>query len=397
MVHEALANTNEFTRSIRSYVIGKTTKAPKVDREGIQKVGQWIDDGWHSLLANYPDEHWERWPKEDYTERIAYESSVLKDKGVLDYFYITGDFVRWAKSDLPLPKRMPDGTLYFPPKERKTPIRVGLGRGSAAGSLISYLIGITAIDPIPHKLLFERFMNPDREGYPDIDIDFESGGRDLVKEYLRIVYGHDHVADIIAYQTFAPRVTIKEIGMVYDIDYGRLETVTKSIGDTERGLEKIAEQNEDVAAFKRDFPKPWEDMTRLEDQILRDTRHAGGVVITPKPTNWYVPTQIGSDEETIVTAWADRVEFPIMSNYGFLKWDILGVNSLDKQQICVDLIKQYYDDVIEPNELAGLRNPYEVEQDVIDAFVKGSDDRYLPVPGPGHHAASPAHQARQRS
>ena len=138
--------------------------------------------------------------------------------------------------------------------ERKKPIRVGLGRGSAAGCLISYLIGITAIDPIPHKLMFERFMNPDREGYPDIDIDFESGGRDLVKEYLRIVYGHDHVADIIAYQTFAPRVTIKEVGAVYEIDFGRLNVVTDSIGDIERGLEKIAEQNEDVAALKRDFP-----------------------------------------------------------------------------------------------------------------------------------------------
>ena len=371
VVDEALDNTAEFARSVRWYVISKNTKPPKVQPEQVEQVGQWIDEGWQHLLNSYPEDHWEKWSKEDYVERINYESSVLKEKGVLDYFYITADFVRWAKSDLPLPVRMPDGALYFPPNERKKPIRVGLGRGSAAGCLISYLIGITAIDPISHKLMFERFMNPDREGYPDIDIDFESGGRDLVKEYLRIVYGHDHVADIIAYQTFAPRVTIKEVGSVYEIDFGRLKEVTDSINDTERGLEKIAEQNERVAKLKKDFPRAWQDMTRLESQILRDTRHAGGVVITPKPINHYIPTQTGSDDETIVTAWSDRIGFPIMSNYGFLKWDILGVNSLDKQQICVDLIEEYYNERVEPNEIPALRDPYAVENEVIDGFVKG--------------------------
>ena len=352
-------------------MIGKTTKAPKVEADSTWIVSEWADEGWQKMLDTYPASHWERWSVDDYEERRAFEWGVLKEKGVLDYFYITADFVRWAKSDLPLPERMPDGSLFFPPGQRKKPIRVGLGRGSAAGCLISYLIGITAIDPIPHKLMFERFMNPDREGYPDIDIDFESGGRDLVKEYLRLVYGHDHVADYIAYQTFAPRATIKEIGAVYDIDYGRLNTVTETIGDTERGLEKIAEQNEDVAAFKRDFPLPWKDMLRLEGQILRDTRHAAGIMITPREVNWYAPTQTGSDQETIVTAWSDRIEFPIMSNYGFLKWDILGVNSLDRQQMCVDLIKEYYGETVEPNDLSALRNPYDTEQEVIDGFVKG--------------------------
>ena len=371
VVREALANTHEFARQVHWYVIGKEAKPPHVEIDAAAQVGEWMDDGWHQLLANYPDSHWERWPKEEYVERMQYEFGVLEEKGVLDYFYITGDFVRWAKSDLPLPERMPDGSLYFPPGERKKPIRVGLGRGSAAGCLISYLIGITAIDPIPHKLLFERFMNPDREGYPDIDIDFATNGRDLVKEYLRVVYGHDHVADIIAYQTFAPRVTIKDVGAAFDIDYGRLNTITESIGDLERGLEKIAVDNELVAGFKRDFPNAWEDMCHLQDQILRDTKHAGGVVITPRETNWYIPTQTGSDQETIVTAWADRVEFPIMSNYGFLKWDILGVNSLDKQDLCVELIERYYGEQVEPNELPALRNPYEVDEDVMEAFVKG--------------------------
>jgi len=371
VVKEALANTKEFAHQIHWYAIGKTSKPPKVEIDAAAQVGEWMDDGWHQLLINYPDSHWKQWPQEDYIERMQYEFGVLEEKGVLDYFYITGDFVRWAKSNLPLPERMPDGALYFPPNESKKPIRVGLGRGSAAGCLISYLIGITSIDPIPHKLLFERFMNPDREGYPDIDIDFASDGRDLVKEYLRVKYGKDHVSDIIAYQTWAPRVTIKEVGVVYDIEFGRLNRITESIGDTERGLEKIAADNELVHELKRDFPDAWQDMTRLEGQILRDTRHAGGVVITPRPTNDYIPTQTGSDEETIVTAWSDRIEFPIMSNYGFLKWDILGVTSLDKQQMAVDLIEQHYGERIEPNELSCLRDPYDVNGKVMDAFIKG--------------------------
>jgi len=371
VVTEALANTSDFARQVKWYVIGKTTKAPKVDADVLWILSEWMDEGWQKMLDTYPASHWEKWPQDLYEEQRAFEWGVFKEKGVTDYFYIVGDFVRWAKSTLPLPVRMPDGTLYYPEGESKKPIRVGLGRGSAAGCLISKLIGITAIDPISHKLSFERFMNPDREGYPDIDIDIASGGRDLVKEYLRIVYGHDRVADIIAYQTFAPRITIRDIGAVYEVDYVKINEITESIGDTERGLEKIAENNELVAKFKRDFPKPWRDMCRLEHQILRDTRHAGGMVILPKETNWFVPTQTGSDQETIVTAWADRIEFPIMSNYGFLKFDILGVNSLDKQDYAVELIRQHYGEVVEPNDLPPLRDPYDVEGPVMDAFVKG--------------------------
>lgn len=371
IVREALANTHEFARQVRWYIITKKPKPPRVDIDAETVVRQWCEEGLDRLFKEYPQDHWQQWSKQTYRERFEYEWGVLKEKGVLDYFYITGDKVRWAKSDLPLPVKMPDGELWFPPYQKKKPIRVGLGRGSAAGCLISYLIGITAIDPIPHKLLFERFMNPDREGYPDIDIDFESAGRDLVKEYDRIVYGYDHVADICAYQTFAPRVTISEIGNVYEIDKGRLKTVTDSIGDTERGLKKIAQDNELVAKLRDDFPEPWEVMTNMEGQILRDTRHAAGIVITPEPTNWYIPTQTGSDQETIVTAWSDRIEFPILSNYGFLKWDLLGVTSLDKQQYCVDLIEQHYGEHVEPNDLPCLRDPYDIEGKVMDAFGMG--------------------------
>jgi DNA polymerase-3 subunit alpha len=398
IVLEAMANTHEFTKQFNWYVVGKSTKAPEVDVDADEVVNEWVSEGWGNLLAKYPEEHWEDWPQDVYAERIDYEYGVLRDKGVLPYFYIVGDFVRWAKSTKGLPALDRHGKVRTDAhgnaiyEGTKRPIRVGLGRGSAAGSLVSYLIGITAIDPIPHKLLFERFLNPDRVGYPDIDMDFETeltvittedgrslDGRECIKEYLKRVYGHDHVVDIIAYQTFAPRVAIRDVCAVYEIGYQHVGMITESIGDTERGLERIAngipdkdiEPNYLVANLRKDHPDIWEVLLNIEDQILRDTRHAGGVVITPKPTTHYMPTQLGADEETLVTAWADRADFPIMADYGFLKYDILGVRSLSKHQVAMEYVERYYDEQFEPNELPALRDPKAVDQAVIDIFVNG--------------------------
>jgi DNA-directed DNA polymerase III PolC len=284
------------------------------------------------------------------------------------------------------------GKLFFPKNKRKRPIRVGPARGSAAGSLIIYEIGITSVDPIPYKLLFERFLNPDRVGWPDIDIDFETDltvlttdddreldGRDAVKEFLKITQGHDHVADIIAYQTFAPRRTIKDIGAVFDINYKYLEDITKSIGDTERGLEKIANGNPDkdvdpnelVADLREKHSEAWGVMLKVEDQVFHDTRHAAGLVITPKPINYYMPTQIAVDEETVVTAWSDRAEFPVVSDYGFMKYDILGVKSLAKQELSRQLIQEYYDEDFEPNDLSIMYDPDSADRKVLNGFVQG--------------------------
>lgn len=406
IVLEAMGNTYDFARDVRWYVIGKTTKAPKVDVDAKVEVKDWVDEGWKEILGSYPKDHWKEWLKQDYIDRYTSEFKVLEEKGVLPYFYIVGDFVRWAKSTKGLPKLGRNGKVqrdqrgHIVYEGKKRPIRVGLGRGSAAGSLVSYLIGITAIDPIPHKLLFERFLNPDRVGYPDIDMDFETelpvieifyvdddgekksywlDGRECVKEYLKRMYGHDHVVDIIAYQTFAPRAAIKEVGAVYDLDYKYLNNITESIGDTDRGLERLAngipdkniEPNKLLAELRENHEEVWDVLLKIEDQILRDTRHAGGVVITPKPTNWYIPTQIAADEKTTVTAWADRADFPVMSDYGFLKYDILGVKSLAKQEIACQLIREHYDIEFEPNDLPALRDPLDVEQEVIDLFVGG--------------------------
>jgi DNA polymerase-3 subunit alpha len=400
LVKESLANTSEFAKSIRWFVIGKATKAPKVEVDAEVEVRKWVDEGWHKKLKTYPKSHWARWSKDIYEQRREMEWNVLVSKGVIDYFYIVGDFVRWAKSTHGLPKIDRNGKLRKDSHGNqiydgtKRPIRVGLGRGSAAGCLISHDIGITAIDPISHKLKFERFLNPDRVGYPDIDMDFETGdtiiiikdddgkerhldGRDSIKEYCKRMHGADHVADIIAYQTFAPRAVIKEVGAALDIPYAVLHNVTESIGETERDLRKIISGkkeeagNDIVKKFSEDYPEAWKHILRLENQILRDTRHAGGIVITPRKTNHFMPTQLGVDEITTVTAWADRADFPVVSDNGFLKYDLLGVKALLKQELCVQFIKNHYNIEVEPNNLPFLRDPYDIDQNVMDAFTNG--------------------------
>ena len=398
IVLEAMANTVEFVKQVKWYTIGKATKTPKVNVNAEVVVRRWIEEGADKKLRNYPSDHWKKWSEDEYQERREYEFDVLQSKNVLPFFYIIGDVIRWAKSTKGLPKldrngkvrrsRITGEILY---EGIKRPIRVGLGRGSAAGCLVSHDIGITAIDPIPHKLLFERFLNKDRADYPDIDLDFETelpvikveerwlDGRDSVKEYCRRIYGHDHVVDIIAYQTFAPRVVIKEVGAVFDLEYPYLNKITESIGDTERGLEKIANGNPDkgiepniiLSEFRAEYPEIWDVLMKLEDQILRDTRHAGGILITTKPTNHYVPTQTASDGETTVTAFSDRAEHPILSEYGLLKYDYLGVKSLAKQEIACHLIKEHYGEEFEPNDLPALRDPSAVDQKVMDIFVNG--------------------------
>ena len=373
IVLESLSNTRDFFKSIQFYVVGKAKKLPKVD-EGVAEraMKEWIEEGFKRLWEAYPKEHWDKYPMDTYLDRKNMEFDVLKKKGVLDYFYITADFVRWARSDLPMPTRANDGSLVFD-GPRKKPIRVGLGRGSAAGCLISYLIGITNIDPITWGLLFERFLNPDRVGMPDIDIDFMGGdeGRELVKQYLRVRWGHDHVADIIAFSTFAPRAVIEAVTHTQDADFRYVKKVKESIGETERNLSKIAAMNPEVSKMAEDHPDWWKHMLRLEDQRKGETKHAGGVLITDRPVTDYMPTQKGNDDISTVTAWADTADFPVISDYGFVKWDILGVKGLDKQQLCVDYIKEHYGEDVEPNMLAALRDPHEGDQRVLDAFVHG--------------------------
>lgn len=371
IVREALANTRDFMQSFKPWQFGKTLKLPHVNVDAKTVLWGWVQEGFDRIKEEYPAEHWKRFPYEDYERRCQEEWDVLVEKDVLDYFYIVADFMRWARSDKPLPVRV-GKKLYFPDGKKKRPIRCNL-RGSAAGCLISYLIGISVVDPIGHELLFERFLNPDREGMPDIDIDLEAGehGRDLGKEYFRVVYGRNNVADVIAYQTFGPRAVLAAVGTTQEVDRNKLKAATESIGDTERGLEKIAAKNPLVARIKKEEPYTWEQSLRLESQIKNDSRHASAIIVTDRPiTETGMAIQTSGDRQTIITAWSDRVEFPIVSNYGWQKFDLLGVDSLNKQSLAVEFIWEFYGKRVNLDKLPAMRDPKAVDPKVMEGFKK---------------------------
>src|SRR4029079_8833538 len=195
------------------------------------------------------------------------EVAVLKEKGVLDYFVMVGEITPWRK---------------------KQGIRVGLGRGSAAGCLVSYLIGITQIDPIAYGLLFERFLNPDRKGLPDIDLDFQSDRRGEVKDdFIKPRYGADHVADIITHTTFQPKKVLQDLCRVFDdqISYAEAMLVTNTIeirqDDEETTLEELVPINDKLKEFSTKYPEIWKHALRLEGQVANAGKHAAGIIITP--------------------------------------------------------------------------------------------------------------------
>jgi DNA polymerase-3 subunit alpha len=369
VVDQALANTQDFFRSFKPWQFGQNLKLPHVEVDAKSAVWKWVQEGIERIKEQYPAEHWKRFPWETYETRIQEEWDVLVEKDVLAYFWIVGDIMRWARSSQPLPVKIGKRVL-FPKGKRKKPIRCNL-RGSAAGCIISYLIGISTVDPIGHDLLFERFLNADREGMPDIDIDLESGeeGRDLVLEYARIMYGRDHVASVIAYQTFAPRAVLKAVADTQEVDFKRTQEAVDSIGETERDLEKLVLKNAVLAKYKKDFAYVWEEALRLEDQIKNDSRHASAIIITDKPvTESGMAIQTASDRESIITAWADRVEFPVISSYGWQKFDFLGVNSLNKQTLALEFVERFYGVKLDLDNLPVMRDPKLADPKVMQGF-----------------------------
>ncbi len=240
-------------------------------------------------------------------ERLKYELSIIKELKYPSYFLIVQDLVNWAKE-----KR----------------IVVGPGRGSAAGSLVSYVLGITNVDPIKHGLIFERFLNPGRtSGLPDIDLDFTDRRRDEVIDYVAEKYGRDKVAQIITFGTMASRAVIRDVGRVLDYPYSYCDKMAKMIPfgfNLEKALKKVDEfkeiyQEDEKARRLVDIAK------KLEGVIRHASTHACGVVISPDSLLNYVPLQRPTqNEKTIVTQY----EMHSIESLGLLKMDFLGLKNL---------------------------------------------------------------------
>lgn len=242
----------------------------------------------------------------EVTQRLEYELSVIKKTHFASYFLIVWDLVNWAKTN---------------------GIVVGPGRGSAAGSLIAYLLNITNLDPIKYNLLFERFLNPERISPPDIDMDFTDTRRDEVIAYAKRRYGHDHVAQIITFGTLASRAGIRDVGRSMGVPYAFCDRLAKMIPFNMSLEESLEEVSEFRNLYDTD-PKAKEliDLAmKLEGVARHASTHACGVVIAPYPLTQYTPLQYASaDDKSIVTQY----EMHAVEDLGLLKMDFLGLKNL---------------------------------------------------------------------
>lgn len=253
-----------------------------------------------------------------YIERLKYELGVIHQMGFDDYFLIVWDYVRYAKV---------------------SGIQVGPGRGSAAGSLVAYVLGITNIDPIQYDLLFERFLNPERVSMPDIDIDFQDDRRDEVVDYVIKKYGHDHVAQIVTFNTYGPRVAIKDIGKVMKIPLARLELIAKLIPTGPKNKKSITQMYQTSAQFQslinQDILlKKIIGATSVIEYLPRNiSTHAAGIVLSRESLQDVVPLIYGPTGTLMTQYSKDYIE-----SVGLLKMDFLGLKNLTMiDYICKDI------------------------------------------------------------
>ena len=299
---EALENTHKIAERCNVEIVFWQQKVPKFDvPEGYDAYGYLTELCAAGLKKRYGEN-----PPEELEERLKYELTTIRDMGYVDYFLIVWDFIRFAKSQ---------------------GIAVGPGRGSAAGSIVSYCLEITDIDPIRYQLIFERFLNPERVSMPDIDIDFCYERRQEVIDYVYEKYGKDKVVQIVTFGTMAARMAVRDVGRVMAIPYAQVDKVAKMI-PMELGItiEKALKNNPELrAAYETDeVTKNLIDMSmRLEGLPRHTSIHAAGVVIGSQPLDEFVPLSRGADN--VITT---QFTMTTIEELGLLKMDFLGLRTL---------------------------------------------------------------------
>jgi len=307
VAQEAINNTVKIAQSCDLKIeLGKTKLPYFALPEGYATSEDYLKKlTYDGLVKRYKDR-----TEPEIKERIEYELDVITKTGFASYFLIVQDFVNWAKSKN---------------------IVVGPGRGSAAGSIVSYLLGITNIDPLKYNLLFERFLNPERISMPDIDLDFADTRRDEVLKYVTEKYGKDHVAQVITFGTMAARGSIRDAGRALGFSYDFCDRIAKLIPDTpNKGKGVLKNCLETVAEFKEayrsdsDVKKLVDAASKLEGVARHSSTHACAVVITPEPLTEYLPLQRGTNEDDVITQY----EMHGVEDLGLLKMDFLGLANL---------------------------------------------------------------------
>ena len=279
-------------------------------------------DSWTYLNKLCQDGMAERYPQDDgaLQKRMEYELGIIKDMGFVDYFLIVWDYINYC---------------------RENGIAVGPGRGSAAGSIVSYCLRITNIDPIKYSLLFERFLNPERISMPDIDVDFCFERRQEVIDHVNRKYGKDRVVQIVTFGTMAAKGVIRDVGRVMDLPYAFVDSIAKMIPNEQNQgvpIKKALEMNPELRKLYQEDEQVHtliEMSKRLEGMPRHTSMHAAGVVICPDAADKFVPLSRGSDGSITTQFTMTTIE-----ELGLLKMDFLGLRTLTVIQNAVEMVER---------------------------------------------------------
>lgn len=332
---EAIENTNKIAEMCNVDFEFHKMHLPffEVDKDHFEYLKELVYKGIEKKYSEFTDE---------IKTRVDFELEMINKMGFTDYFLIVWDFIDYAK---------------------KNDIPVGPGRGSAAGSIVSYALDITGIDPLEYDLLFERFLNPQRVSMPDIDIDFDYERRDEVIEYVKKKYGEEKVAQIVTFGTMAARNSIRDVGRVLDIELSRVDKIAKQIPqEINMTIDKALKVSKDFQdSYKQDkINQELIDMARAVEGMPRHTStHAAGIVIASKPVDEFVPLLRTGDQ---ISTQYNMIE---LEELGLLKMDFLGLRTLTVIKDAVDLVKYNYGIEIDINDIDVN------DQKVMEIFNKG--------------------------
>ncbi len=310
---EALDNTQKIADMCNfDFEFGKTKLPNFIVPDGYTHYEYFKMKCYEGLKKRYGEN-----PDSLYVDRLEYELSVIENMGYVDYFLIVADFIQYA---------------------RDNGIPVGPGRGSGAGSICAYCMGITNVDPIKYNLIFERFLNPERVSMPDIDVDFCYERRQEVIDYVINKYGYDHVSQIITFGTMAARAAIRDVGRAMGMPYAVVDNVAKKIPRTLGiTIEKALNESDELKALYESDEKTKEliDTAKSVEGMPRNSStHAAGIVITDRPVSDYVP--LAKNDESVLTQFT----MTTIEELGLLKMDFLGLRTLTVINDCVKMVKK---------------------------------------------------------
>ena len=313
-VPEAIENTVKIADKCNFEFEFGVTKLPNYD---VPEEFKTHEEYFRKLCQDGIKERYGENPSKEVLDRLEYETKIIEKMGYVDYYLIVWDYIHYAKS---------------------VGIPVGPGRGSGAGSIAAYAIGITDIDPLKYNLLFERFLNPERISMPDFDVDFSDERRQEVIDYVSKKYGRDHVSQIVTFGTMSARSVIRDVGRVLDVPYGEVDKLAKMIPmEIHITIDKALEENRELREIYEtdEITKKIIDIAKgLEGMPRNASTHACGVVITKNPVDTYVPLYV--NDGNVVAQYT----MTLLEELGLLKMDFLGLRTLSVIANCLDLIKQ---------------------------------------------------------